>query len=124
MPGFIEKSAKVKSHNRESTDLDVTHHDIHLQFDLFGNSLSLSAWRDGDARPTTPQIAINDDAYSQGHVRLFHNIGTTSDTTSMFRLFEANAEVPMVTDGLQAGDADQDLDFDQLDLVKVQIATG
>ena len=73
---------------RVPTTLDPVIDDIHLQFELLGNSLSLSAWRDGDPKPSTPQILLNNGRMGNGNVGLFHNHRGTF-TTAEFGMFEA-----------------------------------
>jgi hypothetical protein len=60
-------------------------------------------------------ISGNDDTYRSGYVGL----QTSAQQVIEFDNFTIT---PLVEAPLQAGDADQDLDFDQLDLVRVQIA--
>ena len=42
------------------TVLDVFNSDIHLRFDVLGDTLSLSAWADGELEPVMPQLMVTD----------------------------------------------------------------
>jgi hypothetical protein len=42
------------------TSLDVFNSDIHLRFDVIGDTLSLWAWEDGTPEPGTPQLTATD----------------------------------------------------------------
>jgi hypothetical protein len=42
------------------TVLDVFSSDIHLRFDLLGDTLSLWAWADGTLEPALPQLTVTD----------------------------------------------------------------
>jgi hypothetical protein len=42
------------------TDLDMFSSDIHLRFNVLGDTVSLSAWADGTLEPVTPQLIVTD----------------------------------------------------------------
>jgi hypothetical protein len=69
------------------TDLDVFGQDIHLQFDLFGDTLSLTAWQDGTPQPATPQLTVIATLISEpGFLGVGGQIGFAS--TTVYRFFE------------------------------------
>jgi len=69
------------------TALDVFSQDIHLQFDLFGDTLSLTAWEDGTPQPATPQLTVIDTFISEtGFLGVGGQIGFPS--TTVVRFFE------------------------------------
>ena len=73
------------------SDLDVIDNDIHLHFVVVGDSLSLTAWADGEPRPNAPQVTVEDDGlFSPGHVGLFHN-PKQSNAAVIFRFFEVRS---------------------------------
>jgi hypothetical protein len=81
------------------TALDVFSQDIHLQFDLFGDTLSLTAWEDGTPQPATPQLTVIDTVISEpGFLGVGAQVGFPS--TTVFRFFEV---VPEPSTGLLLG---------------------
>jgi hypothetical protein len=69
------------------TALDVFSQDIHLQFDLFGDTLSLTAWEDGTPQPATPQLMVIDTFISEpGFLGVGGQVGFSS--TTVYRFFE------------------------------------
>jgi RNA polymerase sigma factor (sigma-70 family) len=77
-----------------STDLRPNQEDVVLQFDVFGNSLELFAWRPGEAKPTVPTVMVIDNQFAGlGQIGLLHHpIGTGSGT---FRYVSvANVPIP------------------------------
>ena len=78
------------------TALDVFSTDIHLQFDVFGDMLALTAWADGTLRPAMPQLTATDTGVTGlGWLGVFGQTGFPS--TTVFRSFEA---VPEPSTGL------------------------
>jgi hypothetical protein len=68
-----------------ATALDVFNDDIHLRFDLIGDSLALTAWADGSAEPVMPQITATDATYLDGFGGVF---GQRFGSTAVFRFVE------------------------------------
>lgn len=103
------------------TSLDPFVADVVLQLDVEGDEISLTAWEEGQAEPDVPTITHTDDSLTSGSIGV--GLSTGNDSRIAFRYFEAvtDAVAPGVT-VLQPGDADMNLEFDQLDLVQVQIA--
>jgi hypothetical protein len=67
------------------TALDVFSQDIHLQFDLFGDTLSLTAWADGTPQPATPQLTVIDTFISEpGFLGVAGQVGSPSTTVFRF----------------------------------------
>jgi hypothetical protein len=103
------------------TDLRPTEEDVLLQFDAIGDNLTAWAWRPGEPRPSEPVLSATDDKIDSGQLAIY-TIGPSAH--GVFRFVQVDTQ--SISDSqktlLQAGDADQDLDFDQLDLVKVQQA--
>jgi hypothetical protein len=58
--------------------------DVMLQFDAFGDTLSLWAWPVGQPMPTEPQVVAFDNTYAQGPVGLISSsaAGLPSDSTT------------------------------------------
>jgi hypothetical protein len=70
------------------TDLDVFNSDIHLRFDLFGDTLSLTAWADGTPEPDMPQLTVMDTTvFWDGLVGVVGQRGFSGSRT-VFRFFE------------------------------------
>jgi hypothetical protein len=67
-----------------ATALDVFSNDIHLQFDLFGETLALTAWADGTPKPATAQLRVTDATYTEGLVELLGQRGFPSTTAFRF----------------------------------------
>ena len=99
------------------SELDPVNHDVRLKFRLDGESLSLSAWKSDDVAPETPQIMVEDDQHLESSYVMVVNssFDQPPGATAAFRYLNTSPIAP----GLLAGDADQDLDFDQLDLTSV-----
>ena len=97
-----------------------------IEAGAIGDEISIKVWQAGDQEPSEPQLVIHDDVLTAGQIGFAPAISTAAiskptrlDVTYddvQFRFAEP------VTAILQAGDSDQDLDFDQLNLVKVQTA--
>jgi hypothetical protein len=82
-----------------ATALDVFNDDIHLQFDVFGETLALTAWADGTPQPGMPQLTLTDDTIpGAGLVSLVGQRGFPS--TTVFRFYEV---VPEPSTGLLLG---------------------
>ena len=87
--------------------------------------VAVIAWQADDPMPDDPLLSFT--APSRiGSVGVFIDAHDTELGSVAFREFSAaldpGAHLSLPTGVLQAGDADMDLDFDQLDLVKVQVA--
>ena len=70
-----------------ASGLDGTATDINLQFDMFGDVLSLTAWPEGSVRPDGPQVSVVDSTYSTGD-RVFMVIDAPLGKSTEFRFFE------------------------------------
>jgi hypothetical protein len=46
----------VSNYQEVQTEFDPTSQDVHLQFDLFGRDVNLTAWANGTVKPSDPQI--------------------------------------------------------------------
>jgi len=76
------------------TGLDVFSTDIHLQFDLFGDTLSLTAWAEGTPRPVIPQLRVVDTSQPlSGTPGLLGP--RTSASRSAFRFWRAGPRRPV-----------------------------
>jgi hypothetical protein len=62
------------------TNLRPNQEDVVLQFDVFGNSLKLFAWRPSQPKPTVPTVMVIDNQFPDaGNIGLLHHpIGTGS----------------------------------------------
>jgi hypothetical protein len=98
------------------TTLDPVQSDVELRFDAIGDTLTLTGWAEAHPSQTISAQASN---RSGGAIGPYINDSVTPAplTTAFFRSFAVVPE-PL----LQAGDADQDFDFDQFDLVEVLAA--
>ena len=101
---------------------DIRDEDAILQLDMIGDELRLSGWRAGDPMPAEPQLIAEDGTYASGFVRIYSSTTNTNENIGEFRFVHVADAHILDSSSLLAGDADQDLDFDQLDLVQVQIA--
>lgn len=72
------------------TDLDPTQSDISLEFGLNGDSLTLSAWAAGDARPLAPQLAVQDDLFPDGPVGPIFLSNQPNPASATFRHFSTS----------------------------------
>jgi hypothetical protein len=82
-PGFMDDVVLASM----MTDLDVFNSDVHLRFDVFGDTLALTAWADGTAQPAIPQLTVMDGATPEpGTVGVVVQRAVTS--TAVFRFFE------------------------------------
>lgn len=70
-----------------ASGLDVFSNDIRLRFDVFGDTLSLTAWTDGTPEPVTPQLTVVDTTYSDGTVGVVGQ--NLFASTTAFRFVEA-----------------------------------
>jgi hypothetical protein len=72
--------------------------DVLLQFDAFGNKLSLWAWPVGQTMPNQPQIVAFDNTYAQGPGGLLSaGFGAGASDSTTFRFLEiANTHIPDV----------------------------
>lgn len=112
----------IITRNEKPTNYDPTTEDVSLRMDVYdveeGVELSLYAWGEGETMSTEPQLRYTDDdgvLFEEGMVGMFVQQG--SPTTVAIRYFEAVPKPVLV-----AGDADENLLFDQLDLMQVQLA--
>jgi hypothetical protein len=67
-------------------------HDVHLQFDAFGDTFALTAWADGSPKPAAPQLVVTDDTYSGEDDGRINACGTQPVffvSRTVFRFFEA-----------------------------------
>jgi hypothetical protein len=91
-----------------------------LEAGALEDELTMKVWRVGEDEPTSPQLIFYDTSLPSGmigveaHISTAYNALAITDGTFDDIYFTVSAP-------LQAGDADQDFDFDQLDLVKVQV---
>lgn len=88
---YVELAAQL-------TDLRPTTEDVLLQFDVFGNHLSLYAWRPGELRPVQPQLEVIDSQFSEGLVGMIYDVlpdpGPRGSVT--FRFYQvADASIPV-----------------------------
>ncbi len=70
--------------------------DVMLQFDAFGDKLSLWAWPVGNQMPDQPQIVVFDGTYAEGPVGLISAgfAGVPSDSTTFRYVEAANTHIP------------------------------
>jgi hypothetical protein len=70
--------------------------DVMLQFDAFGNKLSLWAWPVGQPMPNEPQVVAFDNTYAEGPVGLISSsaAGLPSDSTTYRFVHVANTHIP------------------------------
>jgi hypothetical protein len=76
------------------TGLDVLSSDIHLQFDVFGDTLALTAWAEGKPRPVMPQLWVTDTSQpGVGTLGLFGQ--RAADSRAVFRFFRSGPRRPV-----------------------------
>ena len=70
--------------------------DVMLQFDAFGNKLSLWAWPVGEPMPNEPQVVAFDNTYAEGPVGLISSgfTGLPSDSTTFRFVHVAKTHIP------------------------------
>ena len=109
-----------------STPLDPVDRDVFLQLDLVEQSISLTAWDDQSPKPDHPQISFEAAELFEGDlvgVGLFNRLSPNAEHAPVaIRYVEVLGPPFHPTDenALQPGDADQNYEFDQFDLVRVQ----
>jgi hypothetical protein len=90
--------------------------DVMLQFDAFGDKLSLWAWPVGQPMPTEPQVVAFDNTYAQGPVGLISSsaAGLPSDSTTyrFVHVADTHLTAPRLT-----GDYNQNGEVDAADYV-------
>jgi hypothetical protein len=105
------------------TGLDPAQEDVVLQIDAIGDNISFWAWAPGEDMPSEPLFSFENSRFDRGLVTVNFGSGSNQDTSGVLRFVQVDtksiSDIPPV---LQPGDANQDLKFDQLDLVQVQIA--
>jgi RNA polymerase sigma factor (sigma-70 family) len=62
------EDGEIEILNQLDTALNPTTRDVRLQFDTIGNRISFTAWHDGDAMPSQPQLVVFDDTLTFGGV--------------------------------------------------------
>jgi len=70
--------------------------DVMLQFDAFGDKLSLWAWPVGEAMPNEPQVVAYDSTYAEGPVGLISSSAAAlpSDSTTYRYIRVDNTHIP------------------------------
>ena len=117
------RTAQSDAANRErvvKTDIRPLDEDVVLQLDAFGEDIKFWVWRSGEPRPAEPIIQ-----YTAEDRPTIDPGGVMFGTVYADALFRhVHISDTPITDSqpLFPGDADRDNDFDQLDLVQVQIA--
>jgi hypothetical protein len=85
------------------TSLNPMARDVVLQLDTAGNRISLTAWHDGDAMPSQPQVVVFDDSLTFGDVGVGISpdprVGPGAHSQVAFRYFEAIPEPSTVALG-------------------------
>ena len=70
---------------------NVGEQDVLLQFDAFGNKLSLWAWRVDEEMPVEPQLVVFDDTYSAGPVALVSpGFNALPSASTIFRFIQVD----------------------------------
>ena len=128
---YIDLYSNGEAHTRQSsepnikervveTDIRPLNEDVVLQLDAFGDDVKFWVWRPGEPRPDEPIVH-----YTEQDMPTLDPGGVMFGTVfadAWFRSVQVS-DTPITDDPpLFPGDADQDNDFDQLDLVQVQIA--
>lgn len=104
-----------------SVSFNTLDDDVVLQFDVMGGNLSLWVWPAGEPMPDRPTVTVTDGLHEVGSIGLVvaKDNPSAQPASGQFRYVHV-ADTPIRD--LQPGDADQDSDFDQLDLVQIQQA--
>ncbi len=88
---IVWNDAQLQVHDLDliQTSFRPANEDVVVQFDVFGDSLSLYVWRPDEPMPTTPLLTVNDDRFSAAG-----RIGILTDTAGVgggiFRYVEAS----------------------------------
>jgi len=77
------------------TGFRIQEHDLYLQFDVFGDQLSLSAWRPNEPKPVVPQLQVTDGRFAEGDVGIFANPRTLDSATFRFVQITTDAGEPI-----------------------------
>jgi len=93
---------------------DVTQQDVVMQFDLFGNTLSLWAWLPEESMPPTPQLTVTDLSFASGGIAIGSSDGP-GDSVGIFRWVYISPD-----HSIRDGDATDDgrIDIDDLNAVR------
>lgn len=104
--------------NITSTPLRVANEDILLQFDVFGDSLRLYAWRPGEPRPQDATVQVSDQRFAAGGIGLLND--PQGLTTATFAFVHA------ATHQIMNGDATDDgvIDVNDLNAVRNNFGSG
>ena len=78
----------------EPIDLDPSQEDVLLQFDLFGDELSLFAWRPGEPKPHDPIVMVTDSLFQSGLVGLMVDTPVNDTRSGTFRFVQV-ADMPI-----------------------------
>lgn len=100
------------------TALGVTSEDIMLQFDVFGDSLRLYAWRAGEPMPSAPTVQASDQRFITGGIGILNDPQGATAATFGF--------VHAATHTIKDGDATDDgiIDLDDLNAVRNNFGSG
>jgi hypothetical protein len=105
------------------TGLNPVQEDVVLQIDANGDDISFWAWAPDEEIPSEPLFTYEDGRIDGGIVTVNFGSSSNQDTSGILRFLQVDTgSISDIRPVLQAGDANQDLSFDQLDLVQVQIA--
>jgi hypothetical protein len=92
-PGFMDEIVVASM----LTDLDVFNSDVHLRFDVFGDSLSLTVWADGTPEPTSPQLSVVD-TRSPSAKAVGVTVPRAVPSAAVFRFFETRVSPELEID--------------------------
>ena len=73
-------------------DVDPVASDVNMQFDLFGDMLSVTVWPELGLRPSAPQLVVQDAMIPDGQSVGVWMQGGLSDSSTAYRFFEAVPE--------------------------------
>jgi hypothetical protein len=78
--GWNDAATRFHDLGNVITSLRPNQEDVVLQFDVFGNSLKLFAWRPNEPKPTVPTVSVIDNRFPDaGNIALLHHpMGTGS----------------------------------------------
>ncbi len=116
-----QRNSTVNNIQEITTDISIAEGDVNLKLTVHGELASVSAWPEGSAEPVEPQLTTRLPTWlrnQEGRMAIFAgSLDPAIPIAFQFVEVRDGMTVPKV---LKPGDADQDLDFDQLDLVHVQ----
>jgi hypothetical protein len=110
-----------QTENWQNTSLDAENNDVILELAIKGTRVSMTAWQEGQVRPSRPQYSFSNNTFANGLIGLFSlNTGSNGNSGSevAFRYFEA---LPYLSGDLSDSG---ELDVADVDAIVGEIVAG